>query len=115
MKTFQGVLERAKKRPVYEVGKEDVSRSGHDPVPARRVRARSTKSVSARELFERQRSRRAMICLFLAVLELVKLQALGLVQTGRLRRDRPEAAEGIRSGVRRRRDDQRAIDEGYHK
>ena len=44
-------------------------------------------------------SRRAMICLFLAVLELVKLQALGLAQTGRVRRDRPEAAEGIRSGV----------------
>ena len=37
-------------------------------------------SVSARELFERQRSRRAMICLFLALLELVKLQAVGLVQ-----------------------------------
>ena len=30
--------------------------------------------------FRRQRSRRAMICLFLALLELVKLQALGLTQ-----------------------------------
>jgi segregation and condensation protein A len=36
--------------------------------------------IPARELFERQRSRRAMICLFLALLELVKLQALGLTQ-----------------------------------
>jgi segregation and condensation protein A len=36
--------------------------------------------VAARQLFERQRSRRAMICLFLAILELVKRQALVLVQ-----------------------------------
>jgi segregation and condensation protein A len=79
VKTLQGVLERAKTRPVYEVGKEDVS------VPdmihyLRRVFDAEHKPVSARELFERQPSRRAMICLFLAVLEMVKLQALGLVQ-----------------------------------
>src|SRR5580698_11512757 len=80
VKTFQGVLERAKKRPVYEIDKEDVS------VPdmiryLRNVFENEQKPVSARELFERQPSRRAMICLFLAVLEMVKLQALGLVQT----------------------------------
>jgi segregation and condensation protein A len=80
VKTLQGVLERAKTRPIYEVGKEDVS------VPdmiryLRKVFESEHRPVSARELFERQRSRRAMICLFLAVLELVKLQALGLVQT----------------------------------
>jgi segregation and condensation protein A len=81
VKTFQGVLERAKTRPVYEISGEDVS------VPdmiryLRNVFEREGRkeSLSARELFERQRSRRAMICLFLAVLELVKLQALGLVQ-----------------------------------
>jgi segregation and condensation protein A len=81
VKTFQGVLERAKTRPVYEIGGDDVS------VPdmiryLRNVFEREGRkeSLSARELFERQRSRRAMICLFLAVLELVKLQALGLVQ-----------------------------------
>jgi segregation and condensation protein A len=80
VKTLQGVLERAKTRPIYEVGKEDVS------VPdmiryLRKVFELEHKPVSARELFERQRSRRAMICLFLAVLEMVKLQAIGLVQT----------------------------------
>ncbi len=80
VKTLQGVLERAKTRPVYEVGKEDVS------VPdmiryLRQVFDGEHKPVSARQLFERQRSRRAMICLFLAVLEMVKLQALGLVQS----------------------------------
>jgi len=81
VKTFQSVLERAKTRPIYEVGDDDVS------VPdmiryLRGVFEREVRTglVSARELFERQRSRRAMICLFLALLELVKLQAIGLVQ-----------------------------------
>jgi segregation and condensation protein A len=37
-------------------------------------------TVSATELFDRQRSRRAMICLFLAILEMVRMQAVTLVQ-----------------------------------
>jgi segregation and condensation protein A len=79
VRTFQEVLERAKDRPVYEVSGDDVS------VPEmvrylREVFASETRAVSARSLFERQRSRRAMICLFLAMLEMVKLQALGLTQ-----------------------------------
>jgi segregation and condensation protein A len=37
-------------------------------------------ALSATELFERQRSNRAMICLFLAILELVKRQAIELTQ-----------------------------------
>ena len=79
VKTFQSVLERAKNRPVYEIGTEEVS------VPdmiryLRGVFEKDRGPVSARELFERQRSRRAMICLFLALLELVKLQAVGLTQ-----------------------------------
>ena len=81
VKTLQSVLERAKNRPLYEVDKEDVS----VPDMIRYLRhvfetERRTGVISARELFERQRSRRAMICLFLALLELVKLQALGLTQ-----------------------------------
>jgi segregation and condensation protein A len=81
VKTFQAVLDRARNRPIYEVGKEDVS----VPDMIRYLRKvfeqeTSASSISARELFENQRSRRAMICLFLALLELVKLQALGLVQ-----------------------------------
>jgi segregation and condensation protein A len=79
VRTFQEVLDRAKHRPVYEVEGDDVS------VPdmiryLRETFEHERGSVPARELFERQRSRRAMICLFLAVLELVKLQALGLTQ-----------------------------------
>jgi segregation and condensation protein A len=79
VKTFQSVLDRAKSRPIYEVSGDDVT------VPdmirfMRRIFAAERGSISARELFEKQGSRRAMICLFLAMLELVKLQAVGLVQ-----------------------------------
>src|SRR5271163_70549 len=81
VKTLQTVLERAKNRPVYEVGREDVS------IPdmiryLERVfsELRTGESLPAGELFERQGSRRAMICLFLAMLELVRRQALMLTQ-----------------------------------
>jgi len=81
VKTFQSVLERSKTRPIYEVSPEEVS--VHDMMGyLRKLFERERRVLPARELFERQRSRRAMICLFLAMLEMVKLQALGLVQTG---------------------------------
>ena len=79
VKTFQGVLDRIKARPTYEIDKEDVT------VPdmvryLQKIFENEGPSIGARELFERQRGRRAMICLFLAMLELVKVQAIGLVQ-----------------------------------
>lgn len=81
VKTFQTILERAKNRPLYEVGREDVS------VPemmqflrTRLRRMRRTEPLSATELLEGQRSRKGMICLFLAILELVKRQAIELSQ-----------------------------------
>ena len=81
VKTFQDVLGRLKTRPVYEIGSEEVSvpdmiRFLRDTVG--KLRAGGT--VSVRGLFERQSSRRAMICLFLAMLEMVKLQAVALAQ-----------------------------------
>ncbi len=81
VKTFQGVLERAKFRPVYEIGKETVNVG--DMVHYLRDRlshSRRKEPLLASELFEAQRSRRAMICLFLAILELVKIQAVQLIQ-----------------------------------
>jgi segregation and condensation protein A len=81
VQTFQSVLERAKNRPIYDVGKDDVT----VPDMIRFVRsvlerAPRAKKFSVTELFEQQRSRRAMICLFLALLELVKRQAVTLEQ-----------------------------------
>lgn len=80
VKTFQGVLERAKSRPSYEIDKDEVSVPDMMNYLRRLFADRQDQPLGARELFERQRSRRAMICLFLAMLELVKLQALALQQ-----------------------------------
>ena len=81
VKAFGELLERAKNRPVYEVSEEDVSvaqmilrlkslflEAGDEPVYIMRV-------------FAEQRSRKAMITLFLAVLEVVKQQAVVVAQT----------------------------------
>ncbi len=81
VKTFQQVLERAKNRPIYEIEKEEVGvpdmiqmlRGLLENTPAR-------EPISVVALLERQRSRRAMVVLFLAILEMVKIQAIVLTQ-----------------------------------
>jgi segregation and condensation protein A len=82
VKTLQGVLDRAKNRPIYEVGKEDITVPDmiHYLKSVFREMNRHD-SVPARELFERQNSRRGMICLFLAILEMVRMHALVLTQS----------------------------------
>jgi segregation and condensation protein A len=82
VKAFGEILDRAKNRPVYEVTEDDLS------VPEMIVRLSSLlrhgapgEALPILALFERQRSVRAMISMFLAVLELVRRQAVALVQT----------------------------------
>ncbi len=81
VKTFQVVLERARSRPTYAIEKEDVTVP--DMIRFVRDMLKGTPrdaSISVIGLFERQGSRRAMLCLFLALLELVKRQAVVLSQ-----------------------------------
>lgn len=81
VKTFQAVLERAKSRPTIELDQEDVT--VQDMIRVLRdalEKAPSGKLLSATALFERQKSRRAILCLFLAILEMVKRQAVLLDQ-----------------------------------
>ena len=114
VKTFQDVLERAKQRPVYEVSGEEIS----VPDMIRYIgklfeKERRGEIISARELFERQKSRRGMICLFLALLELVKLQAIGLAQSeafSEIGLKRLPGYEAVFSSGQIA----PAIDEGYH-
>jgi segregation and condensation protein A len=81
VKTLQTVLDRAKSRPIYEVSPEEVGVPEMIFYIRRRLEELPPDGhISARELFESQRTQRAMICLFLAILELVKLQAVQLVQ-----------------------------------
>jgi segregation and condensation protein A len=113
VKTFQSVLERAKNRPIYEVDQEDIS----VPDMIRYLRTvfdkdRRSDVISARELFERQKSRRAMICLFLALLELVKLQAVGLTQADAFGEIGLKRLKGF-DGVFAEETTMTAINEGY--
>jgi segregation and condensation protein A len=82
VKAFGEILDRVKNRPIYEVTGEDIS------VPdmilhlsALLRRAGDKETIRIMPLFERQRTVRAMISMFLAVLELVRRQAVVLVQT----------------------------------
>lgn len=81
VKTLQGVLERAQTRPVYEVRPETATVPDMiDYLRHQLTRSRRNEALSATLLFESQRSRRAMVCLFLAILELVKRQSIELTQ-----------------------------------
>lgn len=81
IKAFGEVLERAKNRPVYEVQDEEISVT--DMVVHLRSLLQATrkdKPLFILQVMEKQRSRRAMICLFLAVLEMVKAQTVLILQ-----------------------------------
>ena len=82
VKAFGEILDRAKNRPVIEIEGEDVS----VPDMIRHLgnllkRLGPNEHLQILPLFERQRSTRSMIAMFLAVLELVKSQAITLVQS----------------------------------
>ncbi len=81
VKTLETVLERVKNRPLYEVGREDVTVPRMIAMLRERLgRIGAHDAIPALEMFESQRTRRAMICLFLAILEMVRMQALVLMQ-----------------------------------
>jgi len=79
VKVFEKVLERAKNRPSYEISAEQVSvRSRVEYL--KNLLLSEDGGISLREIFERQPSRQALIATFLAVLEMVRMQAVVLRQ-----------------------------------
>jgi segregation and condensation protein A len=82
VKTLQGVLERVKSRPIYELRHETVTVPDMILYLRHQLeRSRRNDAISVTLLFESQHSRRAMVCLFLAILELVKRQSIELTQS----------------------------------
>lgn len=81
VKAFGELLERAKNRPVYEVGAPDVG-VGDMILHLKTIFQKSPpdEPIFIMRILERQRTRRAMIALFLAVLEMIKLQAVMVTQ-----------------------------------
>ncbi len=81
IKAFGEVLERVKTRPVIDIREEEIS-IGDMVLHVRGLldAAKKDKPVFILRVMEQQRSRRAMICLFLAVLEMVKSQSVVILQ-----------------------------------
>ncbi|MDA0205116.1 MAG: segregation/condensation protein A [Acidobacteria bacterium] len=80
VKTFEQVLERFKTRPVYDVPDEEVSVASRIEF-IKNMLMSEDRPVNLLEVFERQPGVRALVATFLAVLELVKLQAVALRQS----------------------------------
>jgi segregation and condensation protein A len=79
VKVFQQILERARTRPVIDVNEETVTVS-QMMAYFRRVLALDDRPVRLKNLLGTVHSRQALICAFLALLEMVRLQAVLLRQ-----------------------------------
>src|ERR1035437_1080206 len=79
VRIFRDILERARKRPVIDVSEDSVTVGQMIRFLARRL-TMEDKPVALRRLLSHTRSERALIAMFLALLELVRLQAVLLRQ-----------------------------------
>ncbi len=81
VKAFGEMLERAKNRPIYEVESADVTVADMIRyLKDRFLEVGVEEPVFIMRVFEQQRTRRGMIALFLAVLEMVRMQAVVVTQ-----------------------------------
>jgi len=79
VRVFRDILERARNRPVIDVEEDTVTVGQMIQFLARRL-TMEDKPVALRRLLSHTRSERALIAMFLALLELVRLQAILLRQ-----------------------------------
>jgi segregation and condensation protein A len=79
VRTFQQILNRAKSRPTLEVDEEKVTVGEMIDFLRRRLLLEE-RPVRLRQLLRTLNSRQALICMFLALLELVRLQAIQVKQ-----------------------------------
>jgi len=79
VKTFQQVLERLRTRPILQVDEESVN-VGQMIDYLRRRLAMEDRPVRLKQLLRNVNSRAGLVCMFLALLEMVRLQAIKLRQ-----------------------------------
>ena len=79
VRVFRDILERARQRPVLDVSEESVT-VGQMIGFLRRRMVMEDKPVSLKRLLQGTHTENALICMFLALLELVRLQAVLLRQ-----------------------------------
>jgi len=75
VKTFQQILDRARKRPSFDVDEEAVTVSQMIDYVRRRL-SLEDRPIRLKHLLRNMRSRSALVCAFLAILELIRLQAV---------------------------------------
>src|SRR5207237_4764651 len=79
VKTFQQVLERVRSRPILQVDEETVTVSQMIDYLRRRL-SLEDRPLRLKQILQNVQSRTALVCMFLALLELVRLQAIQLRQ-----------------------------------
>jgi segregation and condensation protein A len=79
VRIFRDILDRARKRPVFDVNEDAVTVAQMIQFLGRRL-AIEDRPVALRRLLSHTRSERALVAMFLALLELVRLQAILLRQ-----------------------------------
>jgi len=79
VKTFQQILDRARSRPLLQVDEETVTVSQMIQYLQRRL-SLEDRPLRLKQLLRNVSSRQALVCVFLALLELVRLQAIQLRQ-----------------------------------
>ncbi len=79
VKTFQQILDRARSRPILQVDEETVT-VGQMIDYLRRRLSLEDRPVRLKQMLRNIESRQALVCMFLALLELVRLQAVQLRQ-----------------------------------
>ena len=75
VKTFQKILDRAKNRPTFDVAEENVTVSQMIDYVRRRL-ALEDRPIRLKQLLRNLNSQSALVCAFLAILELIRLQAV---------------------------------------
>ena len=79
VKTFQQILARARNRPMIQVDEESVT-VGQMIEYLRRRLSLENRPLRLKQLLQNVSSRQALVCMFLALLELVRVQAIQLRQ-----------------------------------
>jgi segregation and condensation protein A len=79
VKTFQQVIERVRSRPMIQVDEETVTVSQMIEYLRRRL-SLEERPLRLKQILQNVQSRQALVCMFLALLELVRLQAIQLRQ-----------------------------------
>jgi segregation and condensation protein A len=79
VKTFQQILDRARNRPMIQVDEETVTVSQMIDYLRRRL-SLEDRPIRLKQMLRHIESRQALVCMFLALLEMVRLQAIQLRQ-----------------------------------